>query len=81
MPKQTIKEHIAVLKEQNITQTKSIDSLSKIMHDHDALSQTFRQRTLTNATDIGWLRWGVRGLYGSGLVSIVVWLIVKYIKQ
>ena len=34
-----------------------------------------------NTTDISWVRWGVRGLYGSGLVSIVVWLIVKYITQ
>ena len=77
----TIKEQIAVLTEQNTAQTKSIDNLTKVMHEHDVLSQTFRQRTLTNATDIGWLRWGVRGLYGSGLVSIVVWLIVKYITQ
>lgn len=34
-----------------------------------------------NTTNINWLRWGVRGLYGSGLISMVVWLVVKYIKQ
>ena len=77
----SIEKNIIILQEQSKNTTEAIAGLVKVMEEHDKVSQIFREKTITNCNDINWLRWGIRILYGSGVVGILVWLISVKLSQ
>ena len=70
-----IEKNIIVLQEQARETNKNITHLTKLMEDHAKSSEPFRELVARHCAEINWLQWGVRILFGSGVVSIIVWLI------
>ena len=70
-----IEKAIIVLQEHSKNTTEAVARLVKVMEEHDKVSHMFREKTIVNCADINWLRWGIRILYGSGVVGILVWVI------
>ena len=70
-----IEKNIIVLQEQAKETDNKISHLTLLMEEHSKSSEGFRDLVSKHCADINWLRWGVRILFGSGVVSIIVWLI------
>jgi hypothetical protein len=81
MPKrETIREQIAVIHNENKHQTQAIEDLTVVMKEHIKSSNCFRERVEHHAADISWLKkstWGVISI----LTGITVWVVATFILK
>ena len=75
--RKTLREEIAIVQTE-------LKNLTAAWRNHDTVSDSFRKKTVDNAIEIklvkssiSWLTWGIRGIYGSGIITIIVWFITK----
>lgn len=59
----------------------NIKYLISTMEAHDQISQTFRQKTVKNETNVRWNTWGIRGLYGTTLLGVIVWVVSIFLTN
>ena len=75
-----IEKNIIVLQEQTKETHKNITHLTSLMEEHAKSSEGFRDLVSKHCADINWLQWGVRILFGSGVLSLVIWLLTGSVK-
>ena len=78
MPKESVREQLAIIRMENKHQTSSIEDLTATIKEHIISFNKVGQKVERHSTDISWLKKLSYGL-GATITGILIWVLSSYI--